>query len=290
MKHAVLLITLLQLMIYWGCRESQSSLTESSSDTTSTLSDSLRWSDGLVYRLSDAIIVGEGVRLRGKPDVAAPVIEKLHTGKLLRIIGRSDRKQTLGRLSLCDPAGYYWKEVVTSDGQTGWVYGEFVYELLHPGKMAEIMQYMSEGLAPRFINRQYTYHNNGYRTGLARAKRTVVQKGLHGSYDTLCITFLFPYFYHDHEGEVYPWQFVANPRNPLAMIGLATDKGYLQWATNGLYRDQPDAFQMLDSELQLTVARDDFSGDVPYRYTLGIRKENNRFVVTPSDPGKEYLP
>jgi hypothetical protein len=279
----------LVLLLATGCGSKHES-TETPADTTFTPLDSLTISQGLTYRDCDAVVVGEGVRLRSAPGVRSEVLDNLHTGVLLKIVGKSEQKESLERYNVCDPEGFHWYEVITSRGSKGWVYGEFVYELLHPGKVAELIPMMSHGLAPKLINRQYMYQEKWFRMGFARAKKTSVQQEEDLPPDTLCVTFLFPYFYHDAEGVVYPWRFVPNRKNDIRMYGLVTDKKFFQLSTDGVYNDMPDSHNMMGDILQLTIARDDHYDDDPFRYTLLVKKEGEHFIVTPADAGKEYLP
>jgi len=282
-------MVILALLLAPGCSRRHES-PETTTDTTATSLDSLAISQGLTYRDCDAVVVGEGVRLRTAPGVRSEVIDNLHTGVLLRIVGTSERKDILDKYHVCDPEGFHWFEVITSRGSRGWVYGEFVYELLHPGKVADLIPMMSPGLAPKLINRQYMYQEKWYRMGFARAERTSVQQADDLPPDTLCVTFLFPYFYHDAEGVVYPWRFIPNRKNNIRMYGLVTDKKFFQFSTDGIYNDVPDSHHMAGDILQLTIARDDHHDDIPFRYTLLVRREGEHFTVTPADPGKEYLP
>ena len=78
----------------------------------------------------DAIVVGENVRLREKPNLQCKTIAAMNTGQLLNIIDETDERESIGSSgNSCAEYGYKWYEVKTSEGMTGWVFGMFLYKI-----------------------------------------------------------------------------------------------------------------------------------------------------------------
>lgn len=74
----------------------------------------------------DAIIMGEGVRMREFPELSAKIVSVLNAGKLVDLL---DVTQERFRLNESYEYGYHWFKVSVREGHEGWVYGEYVYLL-----------------------------------------------------------------------------------------------------------------------------------------------------------------
>jgi len=286
-KSIPVVILLAVILLLSGCKGKNETLDHVSTDTLQSPDTSMQ-GRRLTFKECDAMVVGEGVRLRVSPDLKSEVVEKLHTGSLIRIIGPGDRKVSLGSYNECDPDGYLWYEVITASGERGWLYGEFIYHLRIPGQTESPAEFDDPEL--KMLSRVYMFNDQWYKMGYATAERTQIYRQPGVDPDTMCVEHILPFFYLEKEAVAYPWQFVANRKNRIDMFGLTKDKGYYQMLLDGLYSDFADAFRMLDQELQLTVARDYDDDDEPFRYTLRVRLSNGTATATPADPGKEYLP
>lgn len=287
MKGIPVLIILTVMLLISGCKGKNESLDPAAGDTLQVRDTSMQ-GQKLMFKDCDAMVVGEGVRLRTAPDLKADVVEKLHTGSLLRIVGPGDKKVSLSSYNACDPDGYLWYEVITASGERGWLYGEFIYQLLIPGKNVSPAEFDDPDL--KMLSRVYMFNDKWYKLGYATADRTQIYRQQGVPADTVCVEYTLPFFYNEQEAVAFPWQFVHNRRNRIDMFDLTKDRGFYQMVLDGLYSDFTDAFRMLDHELQVTMARDYDDGDEPFRYTLRIRFANGAFTATPADPGKEYLP
>lgn len=283
MKQLPFLIFL--AMISFACKQKNESLTPAQ-DTLNVLADSIKGRK-LVFQDCNAIVVGEGVRLRSAPDVKAEVVEKLNTGTLLKIIKRGDKKVHLGQLNVCDADGFYWFEVMESGGKRGWIYGEFLYELVIRGRNDDILEETDHKL----MGKTFRFNDKIYRVGYANAVRTGIVEQVGAANDTICIEYLMPFLYQESEGQVYPLKFSPNKRNRFPMTSLTRDMAYFQLSIGGRFDDYLDAFRMAENELQLTIARDmEEEGEDPFLYTLLIKAATGHFTATPADPGKEYIP
>ncbi len=282
MNRTIIIFTFI-VLLFTGCRQKQEKISQDN-DSILDQNDTLPLSRNLVFMDFNAVSVGEGVRLRIAPDIKAEVVDKLNTGSLLKIIRKNNIKVSMGQVNECDPDGYFWYEVIASDGNRGWIYGEFIYKLIIPGRKHE----MINDLTSELLKKSFNFSGKNFKMSFAEAERTMVYQGTY-KVDTMCVVYQMPLFYNDQEGVVYPLQYFRNRKNRIDMDGLTTDKGYYQMLLDGRYDDFIDAFRMTDNELQLTIARDFFDDD-PFRYTLIIKYESGIFTATPADPGKEFLP
>ncbi|MFO7723312.1 MAG: SH3 domain-containing protein [Bacteroidales bacterium] len=280
MKQGIFIVMAALLIV--GCKQKNESLQLNSDTLTGSAlaHDSAR---RLVYQDCNAIVVGEGVRLRSAPDTKADVVEKLNTGALLKIIRSGEKKVILGKGDQCNPDGFYWYEVLESGGKKGWIYGEFIYRLIIKGRNDENL----DDLQAKLFSRQYMFGEQWYGLGYAVASRAVKYEE---ETDTVCVDFVMPFFYHEKEGVVYPFKFIPNNKNKIIMSDLTKEKGYFQFAWGSYNDDYLWGYRMIDDELQLTLAREsDFEED-PLLYTLRVRPGTGLFTATPADSGKEYLP
>jgi hypothetical protein len=280
MKQVVFI--LLAVIVLFGCRQKNESLHENqdSLNGNGLANDSAR---RLVYQDCNAIVVGEGVRLRAQPDTKGEVIEKLNTGTLLKIIRSGDKKVIMGKSDQCNPDGFYWYEVLESGGKRGWIYGEFIYRLIIKGRNDENL----DDLQTKLFSRQYMYKTQWYGLGYAVATRPVKYDQ---EEDTVCVDYVMPFLFADKEGVVYPFKFIPNKKNKILMPDLTREKGYFQFAWGSYYDDYLWGYRMIDDELQLTLARELDFEDEPFLYTLRIQQGTGIFTATPADPGKEYIP
>jgi hypothetical protein len=284
MKQLPFLIFL--VLISFACKQKNESLTPAQ-DTLNVPAEPIGGRK-LVFQDCNAIIVGEGVRLRTSPDVKAEVVEKLNTGILLKIIKRGDKKVHLGQLNVCDPDGFYWYEVMEAGGKRGWVYGEFLYELVIRGRNDDILDETDQIL----MRSKFTFNDKLYGVGYANAVRTGIVEQVGAPNDTTCIEYLMPFLYQENEGQVYPLRFITNKRNRFPMTSLTRDMAYFQYSIGGRFDDYPDVFRMTDNELQITMVRDleEEEEEDLFIYTLRIKAATGYFTATPADSGKEYRP
>ncbi len=279
MKAGWLFVVLFVFLI--SCRHKNESL-QPVADTSQTFADTIQPGRKLAFRECNALVVGEGVRLRSAPDITSEVVEKLNTGALLRIIRSGDSKVLLGPHDPCNPDGFSWCEVIGSGGERGWIYGEFIFRLVIKGRNDSLL----DNLQLKLFKRHYKFNEQWYRMGFATALRSAVfPKG-----DTACVRYLIPFMYLEQEGIAYPLKFFPNKKNIVNMATLTKEQGYFQFTRGGLHDDSLDAYRMLDDELQLTLARQSDPEEDPFRYTLVMKPATGFFSVIPTDPGREYLP
>jgi hypothetical protein len=280
------------IMLLWfgtGCNRQNEQETATRDQASADL-DTMAYLTGFDYRSADGVIVGEGVRLRSAPGLRSEVVDKVNTGMLVKYLRRSEHPVTIGAENPCHPDGNYWHEVITAHGRRGWVYGDFCYTILHPGRMSELMRYTADGIAPKLINRQYHFDGTVYRLGFALAKQNAHQTSLTEQQDTVCAELLIPFFYLDTARMVFPWHYKPNPQNALKAPHLATDLRFFQMAYGAHLTDRPAAFKMTDRELLFSIARTDQALDEPVIYTLRVTLKNQHFSAAPLDPGKELHP
>jgi hypothetical protein len=93
---------------------------------------------GVFAQPYDAIIVGEGVRMREFPDLSAKILAILNGGQMVDLL---DVTQERFRLNDSYQYGYHWFKVSVRGGHEGWVYGEYVYlvseDILPPDWVSE---------------------------------------------------------------------------------------------------------------------------------------------------------
>ena len=68
----------------------------------------------------DATLNDTRVRLRSEPNLSCETLGYLEKGDAVKIVDRSDEKFEI------DGENWYWYEVETSDGKTGWIYGKYL--------------------------------------------------------------------------------------------------------------------------------------------------------------------
>lgn len=69
------------------------------------------------------VVFGEMVPVRPQPNAQSNTLVVLETGDLVKVCGRTDRRDRGGE----HDHGYYWYQVELFSGDTGWVYGTFLY-------------------------------------------------------------------------------------------------------------------------------------------------------------------
>ncbi|MBO5143886.1 MAG: SH3 domain-containing protein [Treponema sp.] len=70
--------------------------------------------------IEQGIINDSSVRLRTEPSSDSSIILLLEKGDKVSIIRKWNYKESI------DGESWYWYEVETSDGKTGWVYGKYL--------------------------------------------------------------------------------------------------------------------------------------------------------------------
>lgn len=73
-----------------------------------------------VYCFRTAVCLGQGLRLRNKPDLQSPTISKILRGASVLVVGRSGENVTI------DGKTDSWYLVRTSSGLSGWVFGGYL--------------------------------------------------------------------------------------------------------------------------------------------------------------------
>lgn len=279
MKNGVLAI--MAIILLAGCKQKHESL-EDDADSLLIVADSIDMQRKLVFQDCNAIVVGEGVRLRSAPDTKAEVVEKLNTGRLLKIIKPGDKRVVLGTPDHCNPDGYFWYEVIEAGGNRGWIYGEFIYHLMIRGRNdAEL-----DPVQRRLFAATFGFNDEDYNFGYARSGVRSVQ---YEDGSPFCVSYLMPFLYRSNTGNVYPLKFTANRKNTLHMPDITKEKGYFRFAVGGALDDQLIAYRMEKDVLQLTLGRD-IGEDEQFIYTLNLRPSSGVFTATPADPGNEFLP
>lgn len=279
MKNGLLILSL--LLIIFGCRQKHESL-EPESDTLTGGFDTTDLQRKLVFQDCNAIVVGEGVRLRSTSDTRSEVIEKLNTGTLLKIVKPGDRKVVLGKPDECNPDGYFWYEVIESGGKRGWIYGEFMYQLIVKGRNDGEL----DNVQKKILGAQFNFGAGQYSFGFASAGRRAVR---YEDGDPKCVEYLIPFLYLNAEGSVYPLKFVPNSKNQLYMPDLTKEKGYFRFTRDGAFDDKLIAYRMEKDILQLTLARD-LGEEDPYLFTFNLKPAAGSINATPADSGKEFIP
>lgn len=280
--HKILLVVFGALLLM-SCRQKNETL-HPGADSLSAGADSLALNRKLVFLDCNAMVVGEGVRMRETPDTRAEVVEKLNTGVLLKIIRTGDKKVLMGNPERCNPDGHFWYEVMESGGKKGWIYGEFLYPLIIKGRND---QELHAGLQS-MTSRKYMFGEQWYQIGFAASG---YRQFITPVNDTLCVDYIMPFLYADNEGVTYPLRFLPNKKNRIHMEDLTKDMGYLRFTNGGRFDDKVSAFRMLEDELQITIERElAVDGVEPFPYTLCIKAADGYFYATPSDPGKVFLP
>lgn len=74
---------------------------------------------------NDGLILGEGVKVRSEPSTKGEIVVELPFATYVRILGKSEHSQQIGQ----KPIRFFWANVQTADGKTGWVFGRYVNSL-----------------------------------------------------------------------------------------------------------------------------------------------------------------
>lgn len=172
----------------------------------------------------DAIIVGEGVRMRELPDLSAKILSILPRGKLVDLL---DVTQERFRLNESYEYGYHWFKVSVRGGHEGWVYGEYVYliteDILPPDWVSEAesgiqikQSYIDTYFGDKeILNRIYTRYELKYKLNLGIEPSYPISDadGLTGS-----TIRALPFFYDIVEEKALP--FIAYENEPAKVPGL----------------------------------------------------------------------
>ncbi|HRZ42003.1 MAG TPA: SH3 domain-containing protein [Bacteroidales bacterium] len=243
--------------------------------------DSLKGADSalvnrkLGYMDCNAMIVGEGVRLRATPDTRGEVIEKLNTGVLLKIIRNGEKKVLMGDPDPCNTDGFYWYEVMEPGGKRGWIYGAFMYPLVIPGRNDENLQ---EPLR-KLMAAQFPFKNGTYRIGLARSgyRSYVSPAG-----DSLCVDYILPFFWLPDQGTGFPLRYVKSAKKNIRMLDLTKEQNYFRLTEGGVFDDKLTGFSARQNTLRLNMNRElQVDGTDPFTYTLEIKPGQGVFTITP---------
>lgn len=269
------------ILLLISCRQKHESL-DPDADSLLVVPDSVDMLRKLVFQDCNAIVVGEGVRLRSAPDTKAEVVEKLNTGTLLKIIKPGDKRVLLGAPDNCNPDGYFWYEVIEAGGKRGWIYGEFIYHLMIKGRNDDEL----DPVQRRLFAASFSFNSDDFSFGYARSGLRTAQ---YEDGDHKCLSYLMPFLYSNSGGTVHPLKFTANRNNNIHMPDLTKEKGYFRFTVGGILDDQLIGYRMYSDFLQLTLSRD-MDDDEPYLYTLNLKPSSGVFTATPADPGKEYFP
>lgn len=243
--------------------------------------DSLKGADSalagrkLGYMDCNAIVVGEGVRLRATPDTKGEVVEKLNTGVLLKIIRNDGKKVLMGNPDPCNADGFYWHEVMEPGGKRGWIYGAFIYPLVIAGRNDENLQ---EPLK-KLMSAEFRFDNNSYRIGLARSgfRNYVSPAG-----DSLCVDYLLPFFWLADQGTGFPLRYVRSAKKNVRMLDLTNEQNYFRFTEGGVFDDKLTSFSAQHNTLLFSMNRElQVDGVEPFAYTLEIKPGQGAFTITP---------
>jgi hypothetical protein len=225
----------------------------------------------------NAVVVGEGVRLRTGPDAKAEVIEKLNTGVLVKIIRSGEKKVLMGGTGKCNPDGFVWYEVLESAGKRGWIYGEFIYPMVVKGRNDEDL---SENLK-KWLDVKCPFGNLNYMTGLARSNYRFFIKP---DGDTLCLEYLLPFFWLPDQGTIFPFRFFQNKKNKVRMLDMTKEQNYFRFTMGGMFDDKLTGYKMTENIFQLSMNRElKVDGVEPFGYSLDIKQAEGYFSISPSD-------
>jgi hypothetical protein len=75
---------------------------------------------GLIFRSTQGILNNSSVRLRENPNQEAQTLRLMNKGEKVTAIDRSGLREQIGQVS------DWWYQVQTSDGKTGWIYGQYL--------------------------------------------------------------------------------------------------------------------------------------------------------------------
>ncbi len=208
----------------------------------------------LTYAQCNAIIVGEGVRIRSNPNLKAEITDKCVTGDLVRIVKSSDERMVIDKGgSPCDQYGYYWYEVITADGQKGWVYGKFVYNIITKGKRAEAYaKKMNE-----MMDKSLLVNNEPWFIGFAHDNSYPVigEQGLSG-----CDDFYMVYLYQKQRKKVQPVKFMQEKDDGIIMETTRENNWMLFTQSEG-FEDVIHAFHIESPNVFITIQRQYQEGD-----------------------------
>lgn len=231
-----------------GCKQKGENIVLEESDTINNADTVIAPTRDLVFQDCNAIIVGEGVRLREAPNTNSEIIDNLSTGDLLKVVRTSDKKVLLQQDNRCNPYGFYWYEVITADRQRGWVYGEFVYQIVVKRRNSKVLHKNAE----RLLGKNISYNNKKHYFGFARSGIRTVKDEIDTSF---CVDFLFPFFYNDNDNRVKPLKYIDNDLNDHAKLFNTKMKNYLRFVQAPSIIDIIDDFRIKTNYIELSVRR-----------------------------------
>jgi hypothetical protein len=116
------------------------------------------------------IVTGDKVLMRKSPTVSAPVVTEMKAGTVVRVTGKSDKRD---KVIPNDEYGFFWYQSVLPDGRKGWVYGKFLYQMNSEDFVTN----------PELLQKEYTIGGKKYYFGVAidEAYPVADDQGLTGS-------------------------------------------------------------------------------------------------------------
>ncbi|MEM6726671.1 MAG: SH3 domain-containing protein [Bacteroidota bacterium] len=142
---ALLLICLLMILLA-GCQSSTEPSNQAEQKDQPTVEGSIKNSDTTLQEAPEpdeseveaspgdyifqGIIMGDNVRMRSDSTTSSKVAGELNTGDPILVIQETHNRTNVGQEDYCHKRGYHWYQVATKEKIIGWVYGQFVFEML----------------------------------------------------------------------------------------------------------------------------------------------------------------
>ena len=138
---------------------------------------------------TSGVVVGENVRLRKAPSLKGEIITKCNTGLKVVVMEKTEKRDKLqGR----EEYGYHWYKIEIPSGETGWLYGKFLY-IISKTKFVK---------NKKIFKKYFTFNGEKYHFGIAvePSYPAVDREGLTGSE-----IHALPFFYIKGKERVIPF-------------------------------------------------------------------------------------
>ncbi len=207
----------------------------------------------------DAVIVGETVRIRSDANVNSKVLKTMNTGDVVKIISKTDKRVVIPLSNdICDEYGYYWYKIKGLDGQTGYVYGAFLYIIeVFNNKYFENVYASSFSLGGKDFYYDFAEVNS---IGITNDESGLIE----------CDQLKIPFLYDKKDSKIFPIQFVKSYIKSVSPFKTTKDKNWLLLTSSMGISENVNTIKLLGDTPVLLIKRNfqDSSADAIFKLTL----------------------
>lgn len=192
----------------------------------------------------NAMILGDTVKIYEEPGKSLNRIEFYNIHTIAKIIEKTSQRIVLDSVvSICDKYGYFWYNIETPDGLTGWVYGKDIFEF---SKNTESTPHYM------LVGKQFSLNNKYFYFGIADdvSYPAVDSKGITG-----CENFSFPFFFTPDDAGIYPLKFDLDISNENEKMTSLSETDWLLLESSSNVIDNIEEIEVVNNEIFIVIKR-----------------------------------